>query len=149
MISQATSALAGATAKQVRAPLFQPWHAAVPIAAAAIGYMSIIPLPPPPKGTAAPPGVDKVQLADVAGLEKVIKLSELDARDEAQKERLKKLSEEAKRIREKLREGMEKREAQADIAKLRDSITAERLSLGEGEQRNGMEAALGDRKSVV
>jgi hypothetical protein len=143
VISQATAALAKATSKQVRAPMLKPWHAAVPIAAAAIGYLSWIPLPPAPEGAKAPPGVDKVQLAQVAGLEKVIKLSEIDARDEAQKERLRKLSEEAKRIREKLREGAEKREAQADIAKLRDAITSERLSLGDGQQRAGMEAALG------
>ena len=143
VISQATAALAQATSKLVSAPMLKPWHAAVPIAAAAIGYLSWIPLPPAAQAAAAPPGVDKVQLAQVAGLEKVIKLSEIDARDEAQKERLRKLSEEARRIREKLREGAEKREAQADIAKLRDAITSERLSLGDGEQRAGMEAALG------
>jgi len=143
VISQATAALAQATSKQVRAPLFTPWHAAAPIAAAAIGYLCWIPLPPAPPAAKAPPGADKVQLAQVAGLEKVIKLSELDARDESQKERLRKLAEEAKRIRAKLREGAEKREAQADIAKLRDAITSERLSLGDGEQRAGMEAALG------
>ena len=143
VISQATAALAQATSKQVRAPMLKPWHVAVPLAAAAIGYLSWIPLPPAPEAAKAPPGVDKVQLAQVAGLEKVIKLSEVDARDEAQKERLRKLAEEAKRIRAKLREGAEKREAQADIAKLRDAITSERLSLGDGEQRAGMEAALG------
>ncbi|MEP7126387.1 MAG: hypothetical protein ABJE95_35985, partial [Byssovorax sp.] len=143
VISQATTALANATSKQVRAPMLKPWHAAVPLAAAAIGYLSWIPLPPLPEVAKAPPGVDKVQLAQVAGLEKVIKLSEIDARDEAQKERLRKLAEEAKRIRAKLREGAEKREAQADIAKLRDAITSERLSIGDGEQRAGMEAALG------
>lgn len=143
VISQATAALTQATSKQVRAPMLKPWHAAVPLAAAAIGYLSFIPLPPAPAVAKAPPGVDKVQLAQVAGLEKVIKLSEIDARDEAQKERLRKLAEEARRIREKLREGAEKREAQADIAKLRDAITSERLSLGDGEQRAGMEAALG------
>jgi hypothetical protein len=143
VISQASAALAGATSKQVRAPMLKPWHVAVPLAAAAIGYLSWIPLPPAPEAAKAPPGVDKVQLAQVAGLEKVIKLSEIDARDEAQKERLRKLAEEAKRIREKLRTGAEKREAQADIAKLRDAITSERLSLGDGEQRAGMEAALG------
>ena len=143
VISQASAALGQATSKQVRAPMLRVWHAAVPLAAAAIGYLSWIPLPAAPVTAKAPPGVDKVQLAQVAGLEKVIKLSELDARDEAQKERLRKLAEEAKRIREKLRTGAEKREAQADIAKLRDAITSERLSLGDGEQRAGMEAALG------
>lgn len=143
VISQAATALAQATSKKVRAPLWSPWHAALPIAAAAIAYVSLLPLPPAPKGAAPPPGALRVQIADVAGLEKIIKLSELDARDEAQKERLKKLAEEAKRIREKLRAGAEKREAQADIAKLRDAITSERLSLGDGEQRAGLESALG------
>jgi hypothetical protein len=56
---------------------------------------------------------------------------------------LRKLAEDAKKIRDKLREGVEKREAQAEIARLKDGIVAERLSLGEGEQRQGMESALG------
>ena len=143
VLSQAAQALAGATAKRVRAPMFRPVHLALPLAAAAIAWVSVLPLPPAKASALPPPGSDKVQLAQVSGLEKIIKLGEIDARDEAQKERLKKLSEEAKRIREKLREGAEKREVQADIAKLRDSITAERLSLGDGQQRAGMESALG------
>jgi hypothetical protein len=143
VITQATEALAKATPKQVRARVLRPWHAAVPLAAAAIGYMTWLPVPPPPPAPPAAPGTEQLKLTDVAGLEKVIKLAEVDARDEAQKERLRKLAEEAKRIREKLKNGVEKREAQADIAKLRDAITAERLQIGEGEQRAGMEAALG------
>lgn len=143
VITHAAQALEKATPKLVRAPLLRPWHAAVPLAAAAIGYMSWAPLPPAPAEPPPPPGIEKVHLADVAGLEKVIKLAEVDARDEVQKERLKKLAEEAKKIREKLRNGVEKREALADIAKLRDAITAERLSLGDGEQRQGLESALG------
>lgn len=143
VISHATAALAQATPKQVRAPLFRSWHAALPLGAAAIAYLSLAPLPPAPVAPATPPGLDKVQIAELAGLEKIIKLAELDARDDAQRERLKKLSEDAKKLREKLRSGVEKREAQADIAKLRDSITAERLALGDGEQRQGMESALG------
>jgi len=143
VLSQATDALGRATPKQVRPPVFRPWHAAIPLAAAAIGYVSWIPLPPAPAADAPPPGADQVKLADVAGLEKIIKLGELSPRDEAQRERLKKLAEEAKKLREKLRKGVEKREAQADIARLRDAITAERLSLGDGEERQGMESALG------
>jgi hypothetical protein len=123
--------------------MWRPWHLAVPVAAAAIGYLSWLPLPPAPPTAAAPPGVTKVQLAEIAGLEKVIRLAEIDARDEAQRQRLKQLAEEAKKLRDKLQKGVEKREAQADIAKLKDAITAERLSLGEGERRQGMESALG------
>jgi hypothetical protein len=143
VVSQATGALAAATPARVRAPVFHAWHAAIPVAAAAIGWASLAPLPPPPAGPAAPPGAEKVQLAQLEGLEKVIKLAEMNARDDAQRERLKKLAEEAKKLREKLREGVEKREAQADIARMRDGITAEKLTLGDGEQRQGMESALG------
>jgi hypothetical protein len=143
VITQATAALEKATPKQVRPKVLRLWHAAVPLAAAGIAFMTWLPVPPPPPVTAAPPGTDKIQMADIRGLEKVIKLAELDARDEAQKQRLKQLADEAKKIREKLRQGVEKREAQADIAKLRDAITAERMRIGEGEQRQGLEAALG------
>jgi hypothetical protein len=121
----------------------RPWHLAVPVGLAAIGYLSWLPLPPPPVAPAAPPGAEMVKLADIKGLDKIIDLANASARDEAQRKRLDKLAEDAKKLREKLRAGMEKREAQAEIAKLKDAITAERLSLGEGEQRAGLESALG------
>ena len=143
VITQAAAALEKATSKQVRPRVLRLWHVAVPLAAAGIGFMTWLPVPPAPPAATAPPGSDKIQMADIRGLEKVIKLAEIDARDEAQKQRLKQLSDEAKKIREKLRQGVEKREAQADIAKLRDAITAERMRIGEGEQRQGLEAALG------
>jgi hypothetical protein len=143
VVSQAVSALAGATSRRVRAPFLRPWHAALPVAAAAIGWLSLAPLPPAPALTKGPPGAEKVQLARVAGLEKVIRLAEMNARDDAQRERLKRLADEARRIRDKLRDGVEKREAQADIARMRDAIQAEKLSLGDGEERQGMESALG------
>jgi hypothetical protein len=143
VVTQAAGALAKATPKQVRAPMIRLSHAALPVAAAAIAWICLAPLPPLPPRPAAPPGVDRVQLTKVEGLEKVLALAESSARDEAQRDRLRKLAEDAKKIRDKLKDGVEKREAQADIARLRDGITAERLSLGEGEQRQGMESALG------
>jgi hypothetical protein len=143
VLSQATTALAKATPKQVRAPLYRPWHVAVPLAAAAIGWISLAPLPPPPASAQAPPGVDQVQLARVEGLEKIIKLAEVNARDDAQRERLKKLAEEAKKLRDKLKVGAEKREALADLARLKDGLQAEKLSLGDGQERQGLESALG------
>lgn len=142
VISQAANALAKATPKAVRAPMWRPWHAAIPVAAAAIGWVSVARLPPAPVSAAAP-GIDRVQLAKVEGLEKIIKLAEMNARDDAQRDRLKKLSEEAKRLRDKLKDGVEKREAQADLAKIKDGVQAEKLSLGDGQERQGMESALG------
>ncbi|WP_437568870.1 hypothetical protein [Sorangium sp. So ce542] len=143
VFAHAAAALERATAKEVRAPLWRPWHAGAPLAAAAIGVLSWAPLPPAPASAAPPPGAELVRMAELAGLERVIQLSEVDARDAAQRDRLKRLADDAKRLREKLRSGVERREAQADIGALRDAITAERLSLGEGEQRHGMESALG------
>jgi hypothetical protein len=143
VLSQAAAALDRATPEAVRAPALRPWHVAIPLAAAAIAGISIAPLPRPPAGTEGAPGAGQVRLAQVAGLEKVMKLAEAHARDEAQRERLKKLAEEARQLREKLRAGMEKREALADIARLKDGLREERLSLGDGDERRGMEAALG------
>ncbi|WP_437810523.1 hypothetical protein [Sorangium sp. So ce1078] len=143
VFAHAAAALDRATAQEVRAPMWRPWHAGAPLAAAAIGYLSWLPLPPAPLAEAPPPGAEQVRLAEIAGLERVIQLAEVDARDAAQRDRLKRLAEDARRLREKLRSGAERREAQAEIGRLRDAITAERLSLGEGEQRHGLESALG------
>lgn len=143
VLAHASSALDGATAKKVRPPIWHAVHGVLPVAAAAIVWVSLAPLPPSPPKPPPPPGSEPVQVAELKGLEKIIALEQIDARDEAQKERLKKLADDAKKLREKLKTGMEKREAQADIAKLRDGITAERLSLGEGEQRQGLESAMG------
>ncbi|MEZ4297735.1 MAG: hypothetical protein R3B70_22450 [Polyangiaceae bacterium] len=142
VLGQATEALSKATGKQVRTRVLRPWHALVPVAAGAIAYLSWIPLPAAPPGPAVPPGAEQVKLAEVKGLEKVIALAEMNARDEAQRERLKKLAEEARKLQQKLKEGVEKREAQADLAKIKDGLMAERMSLGEGEERAGLETAL-------
>ena len=91
------------------------------------------------------PAIPKVKDADwvrtpvdafvLAGLERVVQLADIDARDAAQRDRLKKLADDAKKLREKLRNGVERRDAQAELGRLREAITAERLSLGEGDQR--------------
>jgi hypothetical protein len=141
VIQHASEALATATSKRVRPRMWSAVHALLPVAAAGIVYVSLRPLPPAPAAPPPPPGVARVQLADVAGLERIERLAAIDGRDEAQRERLKNLANEAKKLRDKLKDGMEKREAQAEIARLKDGITAERLSLGDGEQRAGLEAA--------
>ena len=139
---QASLALTKATPKVVRPRLLRAAHLGLPLGAAAIAWVSVLPLPPSPPTPPPPPGIEKVALASILGLEKVIGLEQLDARDEKQRERLKKLSEDAKKLRDKLQKGVEKREAVDDMTKLRDALTAERLSLGEGE-RAGLESALG------
>lgn len=140
--SQATIALKRATSKAVRPRLLRGSHLGAPVGAALIAWVSLLPLPPPPPTAPPPPGIEKVQLATILGLEKVIALEHLDARDEKQRQRLAQLASDAKKLRDKLQKGVEKREALDDLTKLRDALTAERLSLGEGE-RAGLEAALG------
>jgi len=143
VITHATEVLKKAAPKDATVSWVRAWHLGIPVGLAAIGYMSFLPLPPAPAAPPPPPGAEQVKLADIKGLEKIIDLANANARDEAQRKRLDKLAEEAKKLREKIRNGMEKREAQAEIAKLKDAITAERLSLGDGEQRAGLESALG------
>ena len=143
VLSHAAAALTQATPGAVRARLLRPSHLALPVALVALVAISVAPVPPLPPGPVAPPGAEKVRLAQVAGLEKVLALADARARDEAQRERLQKLADDARKLRDQLRAGVETREAQAEIARLKDGITAERLSLGAGEQRQGMESALG------
>ncbi|HMY15198.1 MAG TPA: hypothetical protein PKA58_02665 [Polyangium sp.] len=143
VLTHATEILAKAAPADARVSWVRPWHVAIPAGLAAIAYLSLLPLPPAPVAPPPPPGAETVKLADIKGLEKIIDLAGASARDEAQRKRLDKLAEDAKKLREKLRQGMEKREAQAEISKLKDAITAERLSLGDGEQRAGLESALG------
>lgn len=142
VFGHAIEALEQADPRRAAPRLFERAHVAIPLAAAGIAFFAWLPLPPAPV-EAPPPGTERVQLTDVRGLETIEKLGNLDARDPAQKERLEKLAQEAKRLREKLREGLEKRVAQSEIAKLRDAMAAERLSLGDHEERAGFEAALG------
>jgi hypothetical protein len=141
VLNQAVSALQKGDPKQVRPPVFQLWHAAIPVAGALIGYVAWIPLPPK-AAIVAPPGSDKVTLAEIQGLEKVEALAKLTARDDEQRKRLDKIAADAKKLREKLRKGMERREALDEIARMQDALQAERLSLGDGERRQGLEAAL-------
>jgi hypothetical protein len=88
------------------------------------------------------PGETKVQLGQVEGLKKVAELGEATARDDAQKQRLEKIAKDADKLKADLEKGLAKREALDRIAKLRDEIAAERLTLGEGEKRAGLEAAV-------
>jgi hypothetical protein len=142
VVSNAASALARASghARRVHPVLWKPLHIAVPLALAAIVFVARAPLPRGPVAAKAP-GTTKVQLSQVDGLKKVVELGKINPRDDAQKQRLDKLSKDADKLKADLEKGLEKREAQDRIAHLRDQIAAERLSLGEGEQRPGMEAA--------
>lgn len=143
VLDRAVGALGSADPRKIRTRVFTRAHILAPISAAAIAALCLLPLPPPPPAAEPPPGAEIVKLTDIRGLEKIEALAQMDARDEAQKKRLEELANEAKKLRDKLKDGAPKREVQADIAKLGDGLSAERLSLGDGEQRKGLESALG------
>ncbi|MCU0687318.1 MAG: hypothetical protein MUF34_34580 [Polyangiaceae bacterium] len=141
VLERAGKALGGAEAKRLRPRFWSALHGLAPAGALALAYSLYLPPRPLPKGPAAP-GLDRVTLADVRGLEKVAELGSLAARDDEQRRRLEAVAREARTLREKLEKGVEKREAQAEIARMRDALRAERLSLGDGERRAGLEGAL-------
>ncbi|MEZ4226897.1 MAG: hypothetical protein R3B13_38505 [Polyangiaceae bacterium] len=142
VIRDATRALDSADARRARPRVLSRLHVLGPVGAAAVTYLCLIPARPVPPPDAPPPGAEMVQLAELLGLEKIEALEKLDARDAAQEQRLKKIAEEAKKLRADLAKGMEKREAQSRIAKLRDDIASERLKLTDEKSRPGLEAAV-------
>jgi hypothetical protein len=141
VVSTAATALAGADGKRARPTVLRPLQLLAPIAAAAIVFVARSPLPPAP-ATPQAPGEVTVRIVEVEGLKKVAELGQASARDDAQKERLEAIAKDADKLRADLERGLEKREALDRIAKLRDAIAAERLTLGEGEKRAGLEAAM-------
>ena len=141
IVARAIAALSAGDPARVRPPVFRVAQLAGPLSAVAAVWVSLVPLPPAPAAQ-VPPGSDQVTLAEVAGLERVAALGALSARDEDQKKRLEKIAKDAAALREKLRTGEERREALSEIARLQDAVSAERMSLGDGERRRGLEAAL-------
>lgn len=140
VLSQATEVLRAGDPKRVRPPVLAPWHLVMPLSIAAIAYFSWLPLPK--ADVIAAPGADKVTLAEVKGLEKAAALGALKTPDPEQRKRLDQIARDAASLREKLKDGVERREALAEIARLQDAVQQERLSLGDGERRAGLEAAL-------
>jgi hypothetical protein len=144
VVSTAATALAQApesSVRRARPVVLRPLHALAPIAIVALVLVARSPLPVVPT-TAPEPGEARVQITQVEGLKKVAELGKAHARDDAQKQRLEELAKEADKLRVDLDKGLEKREALDRIAKLRDDIAAEKLTLGDGERRAGLEAAI-------
>lgn len=142
--AKAARALAGADTKAVRPRVLERWHGLLPIGSAAAVWLAVIPLPPPPAPPPLPPGAETVKRENLAGLERIEALAELGGRNAAQEERLKRLAAEAKKLREDLKQGLEKREALARVGKLRDDIAAEKLKFGDTANRAGLDAAVNE-----
>ena len=142
VLERASSVLSVADPERVQPKLWSRLHALLPVALTAIAVVSRLPLPPAPKPAEGAPGAERVQMEHLKGLERIEALASLPGQNPEQDERLKKLAEQARKLRESLAKGLEKREALSEIAKLRDGIAAERLKLGDRQNRPGLDAAL-------
>jgi hypothetical protein len=141
---RATRVLSEANRTRVTPRLLTRWHGLFPVGSAAAVWLALIPLPPAPAPPAAPPGAERVRVTKLDGLDRIEALAELGGADPAQEERLKRLAAEAKKLREDLAKGLEKREALSRIAKLRDDIANEKLRFGDAENRAGLDAAINE-----
>jgi hypothetical protein len=142
VLERATSVLGSADPERVKPKLWSRLHAGVPVSVAAIAAISWLPLPPAKQLPPAAPGAERIHIGNLKGLERIEALGRLKGQNPAQDERLKQLADQAKKLREALAKGLEKREALSEIAKLRDGIAAERLKLGDRQNRPGLDAAL-------
>jgi hypothetical protein len=139
---RATEALASGDPRRARPRVLERWQGLAPLGGAAVVWLSLVPLPKLPPPAPKPPGTEMVKNADLKGLDRIIALDKLDARDAKQRARLDHIAREAKKLRADLQKGMQKREAQARLAKLRDDIAAERQHFNDKKNRDGLEAAI-------
>ncbi|MEM9691308.1 MAG: hypothetical protein AAGA56_02080 [Myxococcota bacterium] len=119
-------------------PVWRRGHLSL-VAVMPLGFMVALPSPVTPVVPALP-GTENVQVTTVS-LDAVMALAELPG-TEAERARLNQLVREAKALRQRLHDGMPRREAQADLAQLRAAVATERNRFGTGEERRGLEAAL-------
>jgi hypothetical protein len=140
--ARALSRLEANPPKQLGPRVLVRWHAALPIALSAFAWVCLLAPRAVPQTAKAPRGVDVVKRDSVRGLERIEALAQTEARSAADAERLKALSSEAKKLSEDLKRGIERREAQARIGKLREELAGERQRFNGPSERPGLEAAL-------
>ncbi len=103
-----------------------------------------------PRATPAAPRVasmeaegDRVQMEAPAGWSAVEAVGRLPTRDEARRARLEALSAEARRLRERLATGVDRREAMTAMERLRAAVAEERSRMWQGNSDRGVEQAAG------
>jgi hypothetical protein len=139
--ARAVSALRDAKPRHIRFLAFKRWHALlVPALTLAVGLCAM-PRRAPRAESKPARGLEIVKRS-VPGLERIEALTAAPSLSPSDAERMKQLSAEARRLAADLARGLEKREAQARIAALRDGIAAARQRFGDRAERAGLEAAL-------
>jgi len=142
VVIDAESALAGANPRSVRPRVLRPWYGLAPLGALGVVWLSLISLPPPPPSPPPAPGAELIRMNKLDGLERIEALAHAPGHDASDKKRLDEIAERAKKLREQLRRGIEKRQAQAEVARLRDDIALLSRSFGDEKNRPGLEAAI-------
>ncbi|MBN4050280.1 hypothetical protein JYT28_00840, partial [Desulfobulbus sp. AH-315-M07] len=127
--------------------VWRPWHVVGALGIAGIVWVSSWAVPAQAE-VPDDPGSSQVTMTDTAEIDRLIELLEgISPCDDAQKERLGALTERARDLRARLEKGIELREAQHEIAALRDALTAERQKPCGEDDRAGEEAALEEMKA--
>ena len=149
IVDRATAAMRDAPAARVRPALLTRLHALLPVAVGLAVFASLMaprpPLPAPPP----PPGSELYAETSTPELDEALDaLDKAKPRDEAQAERLQLLRSKAAALREKIAEGAPRREIIAELSELSDAVAREQLGLGEGKERQGLEAALEQMKKA-
>jgi hypothetical protein len=140
LLDRAERSLQRFEAKRLNLPAWSRWHALALPALAAAAYIAF--LPARVAVAADAPGSQLLRRTNVPGLERIEALSNAPSLSEADEERLKRLAEEARRLRADLGKGLSQREAQARMAALRESVGRERERFGDRTERPGLEAAI-------
>ncbi len=144
IVDKAATLLVESDLKAAQPRIWSKRQASIPLGLGLAIAVCLVEPAPLPQPIEAAPGSEPMTEAVVPELERVIEaLDQVVPRDAAQEKRLQTLSDKAKQLKAKLKNGASKREVQAELAELSQGVLAEKLSFGEGEERSGLERALG------
>lgn len=147
VVEHAKVAVAQKSPKGLWPRIVRPWHAVGALGIAGVVWINTWAVPAAAEEP-TDPGSSEVMMTDTAEIDRLIELLDgITPCDEAQEARLATLKEEARALRTRLAEGVELREAQHEIAALRDALLAERLKPCGEDKREGEEAALEEMKA--
>jgi hypothetical protein len=116
-------------------------HIVIPLASVALVPLlwlrpTLPPAPPPAAGSEA------LTISSLEGLEALEALEELSALEADDQQKLRALAEQARELKRQLQSGIERRKAQASIAKLQDEVNALLGELASAKNRAGLSAAV-------
>jgi hypothetical protein len=139
--SRAGELLAGAPADRLRPRVLRPVHAALPLAALAVGALLRVPAPVPTKPP-LPAGSRTLHAHALSEFEPLLDLYRAPGLNEADEALLRQLSAQARELERELTQGVSQRRAMSDLARMQDTIS-ERLRASSPEAKDtGMQAAI-------